>query len=149
MSWKQFITLTFTVHHRLVSATFKNVMVILVRYLLVSSVAKLCLQELMSPPSRVTTKYLADNDLLPSRLSRYQFVTPMDVNDVMGGEEDDVEKKAMKSIGVHSLQYTNPSYVSEVNAEQQHQRRKLQNKEQQHNSNSIDAVYLHHGFGAS
>eukprot|EP00985_Skeletonema_marinoi_P017039 scaffold9257_cov171-Skeletonema_marinoi.AAC.1 len=103
----------------------------------------------MSPPSRVTTKYLADNDLLPSRLSRYQFVTPMDVNDVMGGEEDDVEKKVMKSIGVHSLQYTNPSYVNEVNAEQQHQRRKLQNKEQQHNSNSIDAVYLHHGFGAS
>jgi len=149
MSWKQFITLTFTVHHRLVSATIKNAMVILVRYLLVSSVAKLCLQELMSPPSRVTTKYLADNDLLPSRLSRYQFVTPMDVNDVMGGEEDDVEKKVMKSIGVHSLQYTNPSYVNEVNAEQQHQRRKLQNKEQQHNSNSIDAVYLHHGFGAS
>jgi len=154
MSWKQFITLTFTVHHRLVSATIKNAMVILVRYLLVSSVAKLCLQELMSPPSRVTTKYLADNDLLPSRLSRYQFVTPMDVNDVMGGddassEEDDVEKRAMKSIGVHSLQYTNPSYVSEVNAEQQHQCRKLQNKEQQHNSNSIDAVYLHHGFGAS
>jgi len=97
MSWKQFITLTFTVHHRLVSATIKNVMVILVRYLLVSSVAKLCLQELMSPPSRVTTKYLADNDLLPSRLSRYQFVTPMDVNDVMGSdasEVDGVEKRA-------------------------------------------------------
>jgi len=153
MSWKQFITLTFTVHHRLVSATVKNAMVILVRYLLVSSVAKLCLQEWMSPPSRVTTKYLADNDLLPSRLSRYQFVTPMDVNDVMGGdassEDDNVEKRAMKSIGVHSLQYTNPNYVNEVNAEQQHQRRKQQNKQQQHNFNSIDAAYLHHGFGAS
>eukprot|EP00984_Skeletonema_dohrnii_P029308 scaffold19798_cov142-Skeletonema_dohrnii-CCMP3373.AAC.1 len=153
MSWKQFITLTFTVHHRLVSATIKNVMVILVRYLLVSSVAKLCLQEWMSPPSRVTTKYLADNDLLPSRLSRYQFLTPMDVNDVMGGdassEEDDVEKRAMKSIGVHSLQYTNPSYVNEVKHEQQHHRRKQQHKKQQHNINSIDAVYFHHGFGAS
>eukprot|EP00985_Skeletonema_marinoi_P031402 scaffold37682_cov183-Skeletonema_marinoi.AAC.7 len=98
-SWKKFITLTFTVHHRLVSATIQNAMVILVRYLIVSSVAKLCLQEWMSPPSRVTTKYLADTDLLPSRLSRYQFVTPMDVKDVMGGgdassEEDDVEKRA-------------------------------------------------------
>eukprot|EP00984_Skeletonema_dohrnii_P004157 scaffold1448_cov71-Skeletonema_dohrnii-CCMP3373.AAC.2 len=152
MSWKQFITLTFTVHHRLVSATIKNVMVILVRYLLVSSVAKLCLQEWMSPPSRVTTKYLADNDLLPSRLSRYQFVTPMDVKDVMGSdasEEDDVEK-TMKSIGVHSLQYTNPSYVNEANTDQQqHHRRKQQHKQQQHNSNFIDAAYLHHGFGAS
>ena len=151
ISWKKFITLTFTVHHRLISTTIKNVMIILVRYLLVSSAAKLCFQELMSPPSRVTTKYLADNDLLPSSLSRYQFVTPLASHDVLGGsdasEENGIEKKAVSSIGVHSLRYTNPNYVNEVEAEQKQQRR--QQKQQQLNSNSIDALYLHHGFGAS
>lgn len=145
ISWKEFITLKFNVHHRLISTAIKNAMIILVRYLLVSSVAKLCLQELMSPPSRVTTKYLADNNFLPSSLSRYQFVTPLSSHNVMSGdtsEENGVEKKAMSSIGVHSLRYTNPNYVSEVKSDQNQQQQQL-------NSKSIDALYLHHGFGAS
>ena len=150
LSWKEFITLTFTLHHRLISATFKNVMSILVRFLLVSSVAKLCLQELMSPPSRVTTKYLAENDLLPSRFSRYQLVTPaaIAIEDGDASDVDVVEKKAMNSnsIGVHSLQYTNPNYDNEVKNEQ----RQWGKQQQPHiSNNSIDAVYLHHGFGAS
>ena len=152
VSWKQFITLTFTYHHRLVSATIKNVMVVLVRFLLVSSVAKLCLQELMTPPSRVTTKYLADNDLLPSKLSRYQSVTPVAIHDTMGGDasgESGTEKKAVSSIGVHSLQYNNPDYFNKVEAEQKQQQQRRHQKQQKLNSNSIDALYLHHGFGAS
>ncbi len=152
ISWKEFITLTFTVHHRLISATIKNIMIILVRYLLVSSVAKLCLQELMSPPSRVTTKYLADNDFLPSSLSRYQFVTPVASQDVMGGntsEEKGIEKKAMSSIGVHSLRYTNPNYVAEVESDQKQQRRQQKQQQLDSKPDSIDSIYLHHGFGAS
>ncbi|KAL7440757.1 LOW QUALITY PROTEIN: hypothetical protein ACHAXM_007456 [Skeletonema potamos] len=36
ISWKEFFTLTFTIHHKNISATFKNIMTILVRYLVVS-----------------------------------------------------------------------------------------------------------------
>ncbi len=122
--------------------------------------AKLCLQEVMYPPSRVTTKYLAENDLLPSKLSRYQFVTPVAIiQDVIGGgggdaskEEDDGIEETIKRrkgtikmdpIGVHYLQYINPNYDNQKvkHEQQQHQ--------QQHISNSIDAIYFHHGFGAS
>jgi len=104
INWKKFITLTSTIHHRHISANFKNVMSILVRYLLVSSVAKLCLQEVMYPPSRVTTKYLAENDLLPSKLSRYQFVTPVAIiQDVIGGGGGDASNNTFPT---QSTQFT-------------------------------------------
>jgi len=185
ISWKEFFTLTFTIHHKNISATFKNIMTILVRYLVVSSVAKLCLQEIRSPPSRVTTKYLAENDLLPSTLSRYQFVTPVSIHHsdvVIGGgggggddaseeqqqqQQDGVEKITtttttikrkgieMDPIGVHSLQYINPNYDNEIKEQQQQQQQhqqhrwRLHHHHHQHISNSIDALYFHHGFGAS
>ena len=154
ISWKEFITLQFTSHHRLVSATVKNAMAILVRYLVVSTVAKFCLQEVMSPPSRVSTSYLADNGLLPSTLSRYQSVTPIALHKVMSDDNMSAvevnEKTAINSLGVHSICYTNPTYNHSSNGiEEVSRKRKSQQKQAQPSKKLIDAVYLHHGFGAS
>jgi len=128
----------------------------LLRTALVSTIAKLALQEAFYPPSRVTTQYLADRGELPSTLSRYQTVTPLAIcapittqpdgrgedkrsrlTTTMSSwteEEEDDGATLPAPIGVHSLQYT---------------KQRTATKSTNNNSNKYDGIYLHHGFGAS
>ncbi|KAL7453403.1 hypothetical protein ACHAWC_005081 [Mediolabrus comicus] len=141
----------------------KNVISIMLRYLIVSTLFKVTLQEVAYRPSRVTMEYLVENDLLPSTLSCYQNVCfdrlkvvdddDNDGSDDKGGNADASGKEATQKtkrmnhqIGVHSLQYINPNKYDASSTS------KKANKE--HDASirrkvDFDAISLHHGFGAS
>mmetsp|Transcript_32326 Transcript_32326/g.77275 ORF Transcript_32326/g.77275 Transcript_32326/m.77275 type:complete len:563 (+) Transcript_32326:179-1867(+) len=96
------------------------------RYLLFATIAKLSIQERFFAPSRVSTKYLVDNDQLPSELSRYETISPRST----WGETREVHEE----IGVHSIQYTKSVEEKQEDGEP---------------LPKFDGIFLHHGFGAS
>ena len=104
----------------------RKVAAFFLRYLLFSTIAKLSIQERFFAPSRVSTKYLIDNDQLPSELSRYEMIHPRGT----WGET----KQVHEEIGVHSIQYSKPAKEIQVDGEA---------------LPKFDGIYLHHGFGAS
>lgn len=77
--------------------TVRKVLMVLFRYILLWSVARVAIQESFFPPSRVTTQYLADTNSLPSVLSRYETILPVNYQQ---------SSDPSIPICVHSLQYT-------------------------------------------
>jgi len=75
--------------------TTKKIISLLLRYVVLWSVARIVVQEGFYCPSRVTSQYLADTGSLPSILSSYETITPISV----GGSQS-------IPIGVHYLKYT-------------------------------------------
>jgi len=117
----------------------------LLRTALLSTVANLAIQEVAYPPSRVTTKYLAQRGELPSSLSRYTVVRPPAVSapTVETGVGDGAvslstasswneEDATSSTIGVHSIQYMKRTTNTNDSIDQKY-----------------DSLILHHGFGAS
>ena len=163
LSFTQALTTTSTSNNNIINymTLLKNVISILLRYFIVSTLFKVTIQEVAYRPSRVTMEYLVENDLLPSTLSCYQDVDVERFDDVVdddaaaaaGGESgngDASDKEATQKtkrmnhqIGVHSLQYVNPNKYDDTSSSVTS---KKANKE--HDTN-IDAISLHHGFGAS
>jgi len=126
-------------------AVVRKALFFLLRTALLSTIAKLSIQEAFFMPSSVTPKHLAERGQLPSRLSKYTVVKPVAVSapsnkktDAKDNEQVSISASSWKEddsspptvpIGVHSIQYT-----------------------QQNNNGSkhkYDGIYLHHGFGAS
>lgn len=118
----------------------------LLRTALLSTISNLAIQEAVYPPSRVTTKYLAERGELPSSLSRYAVVRPtaVSVPTIESGVGDGAvslstasswneEDVALPTIGVHSIQYTKRTTTNNKDSIDQ----------------KYDRIFLHHGFGAS
>jgi hypothetical protein len=99
--------------------TVRKAAMLLFRYIILWSVARVSIQETFFPPSRVSTQYLSEKASLPSILSKYETVTP--TNHLQS-------KEPYIPIGVHSLQYRNPNPTIK---------------------NKYAAIQFHHGFGAS
>lgn len=114
----------------------------LLRTALLSTIAKLSIQEVFYMPSRVTTRYLVENDELPSRLSRYTEVQPVPVSSPTKEElttstswnDDSTTTSTPSSIGVHSIQYKQQNQSADTTSSKH---------------KKYDGIYLHHGFGAS
>ena len=130
----------------LVSMEIRKAISFLLRTALLSTIAKLSIQEVFYLPSRVTTKYLVENDELPSRLSIYTQVQPVPVSSptkealatsTSWNDDDDI-KSTPSPIGVHSIQYKHQQYQATANA-----------TTSSNKLNKYDGIYLHHGFGAS
>lgn len=141
-------------HQKISVSVLRRAFSFILRTLLVSTIARLAIQETLFPPSRVTTQHLAVRGELPSRLSRYQTVAPLTLRPapaaiqsscVEGGKDGSlmttrswVEKEEGEGlaapIGVHSIQYTKQNGIT-VNED--------------HAKHEYDGIYLHHGFGAS
>jgi len=129
----------------LVSIELPKAISFILRTALLSTIAKLSIQEVFYMPSRVTTKYLVENDELPSRLSRYTQVQPVPVSSptkealatsTSWNDDDDTTKRSTpsSSIGVHSIQYKHQHKLTDDTSP---------------NHKKYDGIYLHHGFGAS
>lgn len=91
--------------------TVKKAVLFVFRYAVFWSVARVALQERLFPPSRVTTQYLAKRNSLPSVLSKYETVVPINYQE---------SNEPSFPIGVHSLQYTNRNTTSKYAAIQCH-----------------------------
>ena len=117
--------ITHSIREQAPATMARKVATFVLRYLLFATIAKLSIQERFFAPSRVSTKYLVDNDQLPSELSRYETIIP---RSTWGGT-----KHVHNDIGVHSIQYTKSA--------KENQDDELLPK--------FDGIYLHHGFGAS
>ena len=127
----------------------------LLRTAILSTIVKLSIQEVFYLPSRVTTKYLAERGMLPSKLSHYTTVKPVPIvsapiksnnakvvvattTSSTWKEGDDSSQwmdDVPSSIGVHSLQYTRQQQKTDNN--------------NTNNSKLHDGIYFYHGFGAS
>ena len=143
------------------TSAIRKLISFVLRTALVSTITNLSIQEVLYKPSRVTTQYLAERGILPSKLSRYTTVHPVPVssapripiaaNNSDGGvimstsswnEDDDDDESSLSpietpSIGVHSIQYT------------QQQKNTSNNSNSNHSKHKYDGIHLHHGFGAS
>lgn len=155
----------------------KNLIFYLFRTSIIAILSTLGIQEVFFRPSRVSTQYLMEHDLLPSKLSRYQMVTPLSLRklkkqgDDSSGEvsmsssswEDD-ENTAPRPIGVHFIQYSGTQSTQEQPDRQlKHQVQEQEPKQidslkgatetpaqhQRGQQFNLHAIYLHHGFGAS
>ena len=167
--------------HRLVSssstALLRKILFFLLRTTLLTTIARLAIQERFYPPSRVTTQYLAERGELPSRLSRYELVTPLELKsrrDVVHvvlptattgisttsssweeeeEDDDDDDSHLQQPIGVHSIQYTQgqqppPNNIHTID-DTTTENNNNNSKKQTITKNKYDGIYLHHGFGAS
>ena len=143
------------------TSSIRKLISFVLRTALVSTITNLSIQEVLYKPSRVTTQYLAERGILPSKLSKYTTVHPVPVssapripiaaNNSDGGvimstsswnEDDDDDESSLSpietpSIGVHSIQYT------------QQQKNTSNNSNSNHSKHKYDGIHLHHGFGAS
>eukprot|EP00578_Thalassiosira_sp_NH16_P022055 CAMPEP_0181099028 /NCGR_PEP_ID=MMETSP1071-20121207/12443_1 /TAXON_ID=35127 /ORGANISM="Thalassiosira sp., Strain NH16" /LENGTH=595 /DNA_ID=CAMNT_0023181667 /DNA_START=137 /DNA_END=1924 /DNA_ORIENTATION=- len=110
---------------------------------LLSTLAKLIVQEAFYMPDRVTTQYLAERGELPSKLSRYRVVTPVPVS--MPRRTHENEEDALLTtvpIGVHFVQYAQQQQTNEGTIIRRNSGRKS-------NHNKYDGIFLQHGFGAN
>mmetsp|Transcript_1409 Transcript_1409/g.2563 ORF Transcript_1409/g.2563 Transcript_1409/m.2563 type:complete len:691 (-) Transcript_1409:159-2231(-) len=133
---------------RITAAAVRHALSFALRTALLATVAGLAVQEVGFAPSRVTTRYLAERDELPSALSRYETITPVDPPPIFAKSAASsttatvsswTEDKRVPSppIGVHSIQY---------------KKRDKQSTTPANNASGTpkyDGIYFHHGFGAS
>ncbi|KAL7506243.1 hypothetical protein ACHAXN_003522 [Cyclotella atomus] len=99
--------------------TVKKVLMLLFRYIILWSAARIAIQETFFHPSRVSTQYLSQRSSLPSLLSNYQTILPKTT-----------QSFTAIPIGVHSLQYHHVNQTPQ-------------------NKYKYAAIQFHHGFGAS
>ena len=149
------LSLVRQLHQTISVSVLRRAFSFLLRTLLVSTIARLAIQEVFSPPSRISTQHLAERGNLPSQLSRYRTVVPLAlpvpkttqsscVEGVEGApltstrswlEKEKKEGGALAMpIGVHSIQCTNQNAATSKNDDRKHK---------------YDGIYLYHGFGAS
>mmetsp|Transcript_2222 Transcript_2222/g.4769 ORF Transcript_2222/g.4769 Transcript_2222/m.4769 type:complete len:678 (-) Transcript_2222:162-2195(-) len=133
---------------RITAAAVRHALSFALRTALLATVAGLAVQEVGFAPSRVTTRYLAERDELPSALSRYETITPVDPPPIFAKSAASsttatvsswTEDKRVPSppIGVHSIQYKKRDKQSTTSANTSS------------STNKYDGIYFHHGFGAS